>query len=95
MTGTAVHFGAGNIGRGFIGLLLHESGYDLVFSDVNAGLVAELNAADSYEVREVGAQARVHRVDRFRAVDSAQDEAGPSPRSRMPISSPARWARGC
>ena len=35
----AVHFGAGNIGRGFVGLLLHEGGYDLVFSDVAAPLV--------------------------------------------------------
>ena len=37
----AVHFGAGNIGRGFVGLLLHEGGYELVFSDVAAPLVDE------------------------------------------------------
>uniref|UniRef100_UPI00047609C0 potassium-transporting ATPase subunit KdpA n=1 Tax=Microbacterium sp. B19 TaxID=96765 RepID=UPI00047609C0 len=37
----AVHFGAGNIGRGFVGLLLHEGGYDLVFSDVSAPLDVE------------------------------------------------------
>ncbi|HOP80462.1 MAG TPA: hypothetical protein PLZ21_07870, partial [Armatimonadota bacterium] len=27
----AVQFGAGNIGRGFIGQLFHESGYEVVF----------------------------------------------------------------
>jgi mannitol-1-phosphate 5-dehydrogenase len=75
MTQTAVHFGAGNIGRGFIGLALHEAGYDLVFSDVNAELVVALNAADSYAVHEVGAEARTHTVDRFRAVNSATNEA--------------------
>ncbi|RRJ87598.1 mannitol-1-phosphate 5-dehydrogenase [Gulosibacter macacae] len=75
MTKVAVHFGAGNIGRGFVGLVLNEAGYDLVFSDVNAELVDALNAVDTYEVREVGAQARTHTVRNFRAVNSATNEA--------------------
>lgn len=75
MSKTAVHFGAGNIGRGFIGLVLHESGYDVVFSDVNGELVDALNTAGTYEVHEVGAEAKTHVVDRYRAVNSATHEA--------------------
>ena len=39
----AVHIGAGNIGRGFIGLLLHQAGYDLVLTDVNATVIDQIN----------------------------------------------------
>ena len=54
----AVHFGAGNIGPGFVGLLLHEGGYELVFSDVSAPLVEAINAAriagqSEAEIREL------------------------------------------
>nr|WP_274637796.1 mannitol-1-phosphate 5-dehydrogenase [Microbacterium bovistercoris] len=68
----AVHFGAGNIGRGFVGLLLHEGGYELVFSDVAAALVDTINAADSYTVHEVGAGGRDVTVTGFRAINSAE-----------------------
>ena len=67
----AVHFGAGNIGRGFVGLLLHEGGYDLVFSDVAAPLVDAINGASSYTVHEVGAGGTDKVVTGFRAVNSA------------------------
>lgn len=70
---TAVHFGAGNIGRGFVGLLLHEAGYDVVFSDVNAELIDSLAAADSYTVHEVGQGAEDHEVTRFTALNSQAD----------------------
>ncbi|MEK0315448.1 mannitol-1-phosphate 5-dehydrogenase [Cohnella sp. 56] len=46
----ALHFGAGNIGRGFIGLLLSRSGYDVVFSDVNKTLVEALRQRGEYTV---------------------------------------------
>ncbi|PPF83954.1 mannitol-1-phosphate 5-dehydrogenase [Pseudoclavibacter sp. RFBJ3] len=70
----AVHIGAGNIGRGFIGLVLHEAGYDLVYADVNADLIGALQAVDTYTVHEVGPAAKSHVVDRFRAINSATHE---------------------
>ncbi|MDQ0278162.1 mannitol-1-phosphate 5-dehydrogenase [Arthrobacter silviterrae] len=66
-----VHFGAGNIGRGFVGLLLHNAGYEIVFADVAAALIDQLAAADSYQVHEVGENPAVHTVDNFRALNSA------------------------
>ena len=69
----AVHFGAGNIGRGFVGLLLHEGGYDLVFSDVAAPLVDGINAVTEYTVHEVGEGGTDKVVTGFRAINSATD----------------------
>lgn len=69
----AVHFGAGNIGRGFVGLLLHEAGYEVVFSDVAAPLVDAINAASEYTVHEVGDGGRDLTVTGFRAVNSQTD----------------------
>lgn len=68
----AVHFGAGNIGRGFVGLLLHEAGYELVFADVADALIAQLQQADSYTVATVGQHPTETVVIGFRAVNSKQ-----------------------
>ncbi|GAA3581776.1 mannitol-1-phosphate 5-dehydrogenase [Klugiella xanthotipulae] len=68
---TAVHFGAGNIGRGFVGFLLNRAGYEIVFSDVNAELIDALAAADSYTVHEVGQDSADHVVSGFRALNGA------------------------
>jgi len=48
-----VQFGAGNIGRGFIGALFARSGWRVVFADIDARRVAELNARRGYQVHEV------------------------------------------
>ncbi len=66
----AVHFRAGNIGRGFVGLLLHEAGYEVVFADVADSLIDSLQQADSYLVRTVGQSPTQTVVDGFRAVNS-------------------------
>ena len=50
---TAVMYGAGNIGRGFLGQLLSESGYEVVFVDVDDALVARLDSDRAYPVRLV------------------------------------------
>lgn len=49
----AIHFGAGNIGRGFIGDLLHESGYKITFLDVDADMVDRLHREGSYDLRRI------------------------------------------
>jgi mannitol-1-phosphate 5-dehydrogenase len=70
----AVHFGAGNIGRGFVGLLLHRAGYQVVFVDVVDELIDALNRTPSYLVKEVGLESREERVDNYRAINSRADE---------------------
>lgn len=47
----AVMYGAGNIGRGFIGMLLSQSGYHVTFVDVAKTLVEQLHTRGSYPVR--------------------------------------------
>lgn len=51
----AIHFGAGNIGRGFIGLLLSQAGYHVTFVDVNQELVQQLNEKQQYDVQYASA----------------------------------------
>jgi mannitol-1-phosphate 5-dehydrogenase len=74
MSGVAVHFGAGNIGRGFVGLLLHRAGYQVVFVDVVDALIDALNSTPSYLVKEVGLDPAEQRVDDYRAINSRGDE---------------------
>ena len=69
----AVHFGAGNIGRGFIGQLLHESGYDIIFVDVRDDVVEALKTEGRYDVILADENERHIPVDRVTALHSARD----------------------
>ena len=46
----AIHFGAGNIGRGFIGPVLQDNNYEVIFVDVDERLIDKLNASKEYKV---------------------------------------------
>lgn len=70
----AVHFGGGNIGRGFIGLLLSQAGYRVVFVDVNGRLVEELNRRGSYTVELADASAERLQVEGVSAIDGNDRE---------------------
>ncbi|KAL7893139.1 mannitol dehydrogenase C-terminal domain-containing protein [Trichoderma sp. SZMC 28014] len=71
----AVHFGAGNIGRGFVACFLHNSGYEVVFADVNGDLIDKINATPSYRVIEVGSEGTSEStITNYRAVNSRTHE---------------------
>ena len=75
MSGVAVHFGAGNIGRGFVGLILHRAGYEVVFADVADALIDALNRPRATWSRRSAWTRREERVDNYRAINSRTDEA--------------------
>lgn len=73
----ALHFGAGNIGRGFIGKLLADAGIQLTFADVNQVVLDALNSRHEYPVHVVGEQAQVDIVRGVNAVNSTSDDIIP------------------
>jgi len=72
----AVHFGAGNIGRGFVAEFLHNSGYEVVFCDVIDSIIDQLNEQKSYKVIQVGAEGNSETtITNYRAINSKTHEA--------------------
>lgn len=51
-----VQYGAGNIGRGFIGQLFSQAGYEVAFIDVNMEIINALNKDRQYPVTVVSKQ---------------------------------------
>jgi len=63
----AVIFGAGQIGRGFLGQVLFHSGYQLIFIDVSQKLVDLLNQYKEYQTIVVGAEEKSYSMTGIKA----------------------------
>ncbi|MCM5553695.1 mannitol-1-phosphate 5-dehydrogenase [Pleomorphomonas sp. NRK KF1] len=70
----AIHFGAGNIGRGFIGKILADAGWAVTFADVNETLVGQIARDGRYPVDIVGNGSRREEVTGVSAVSSIGDD---------------------
>lgn len=70
----ALHFGAGNIGRGFIGKLLADAGIHVTFADVDAKLIDTLKTQQSYTVKVVGSECQVDTVTGVSGINAASPE---------------------
>ncbi len=68
----AVMYGAGNIGRGFIGKVFSESGYEVCFVDVSMPVVDQINKDNEYTVKIVSNKFRHEQiVKNVRAVNGS------------------------
>lgn len=71
----AVHFGAGNIGRGFLGQLYYESGYFTTFVDVVDDVVYALQRRHAYPLRIVEETSETRHIEQVGAVHGRDIEA--------------------
>ncbi|MFM1655766.1 mannitol-1-phosphate 5-dehydrogenase [Brevibacillus sp. B_LB10_24] len=71
----AIQYGAGNIGRGFIGQLLHQAGYELCFIDVNDDIVNEINRRQEYTIQLAEEGEKTTAVTGVRAINGKDAEA--------------------
>jgi len=71
----AVHFGAGNIGRGFLGQLYSQSGWQTTFVDVIDDVVAALNERGGYNIEIVDELCETIAVTDAHAIHGGNAEA--------------------
>jgi mannitol-1-phosphate 5-dehydrogenase len=75
MTEKIIVFGAGATGRGHVGLLAWQAGFEMVFIDKKPELVDALRRAGRYAVKLYGEETREISVSGFRAYHSGERKA--------------------
>ena len=72
----AVMYGAGNIGRGFIGKVFSDSGYEVCFLDIDEKVIEAFNKEHEYKVKIVtDDQEKIENVRNVYAMNANIDEA--------------------
>ena len=70
----AIQFGAGNIGRGFIGGLLSNAGYHVVFADVNEAILNGINNDKQYKILVKDVECFDQTITNISAVSSISED---------------------
>ena len=70
----ALHFGAGNIGKGFVGNLLSKTGYEVCFVDVNQEMIDCINKSNSYSVELLDEDQTLEKISPVSALNSITQE---------------------
>ncbi|KAG7093568.1 hypothetical protein E1B28_007238 [Marasmius oreades] len=73
----ALQFGAGNIGRGFIGAVLSQAGLRVVFADVQEKIINALNEERKYNVHILGEEGenKIETIEDVAAINSTDMKA--------------------
>lgn len=66
----AVHFGAGNIGRGFIGQILNANGFSVDFVDINETVINALNERQSYTIEYADDDHATYSIDHVDGINN-------------------------
>ncbi|KZZ83484.1 mannitol-1-phosphate 5-dehydrogenase [Bacillus sp. SJS] len=69
-----IHFGAGNIGRGFIGALFSQSGYHVTFVDIADDIISKLNEETSYKVKTAADPQEVLEITNVSGLNNMKQE---------------------
>ncbi|WP_419880860.1 mannitol-1-phosphate 5-dehydrogenase [Peribacillus sp. B-H-3] len=70
----AIHFGAGNIGRGFIGALFSKSGYHVTFVDIAEGIINQLNEEKHYTVKLATEEGQTEVIENVSGLNNLKQE---------------------
>ncbi|WP_311408163.1 mannitol-1-phosphate 5-dehydrogenase [Liquorilactobacillus uvarum] len=68
-----VHFGAGNIGRGFIGETLAANGFEITFVDVNEQIIDALNEKKTYTIELADESHKKIQVSNVRGINNGKN----------------------
>lgn len=69
-----IHFGAGNIGRGFIGALFSQSGYHVTFVDIAEDVIKKLNERGHYKVKTAADPEETIEIDHVSGLNNMTQE---------------------
>ena len=69
----AVHFGGGNIGRGFIGEILHDNDFSITFIDVNESMIDALNQDNGYTIEIYGSGITTKEINNVSGIHSGKN----------------------